>query len=91
MVVHFDQFFCVSGSTYRFQSLYGINRKDLNNKGKYVKADDSAGNIRRQAEWTVTGVHQTFDGFLTLIRERIPLYTEVTVKPLSFCTFLAQK
>ena len=41
---HLDQFICVSGSTYRFQSLYQINRKDLN-KGKCVKADDNAGNI----------------------------------------------
>ena len=41
-----------------------------------------------QTEWTVTGVHQIFDGFLTLIRERILPYIEVTVKPLlSFCTF----
>ena len=44
LIVHFNQFFCVSGSTYRFQVLYQINRKDLN-KGKCVKADDNAGNI----------------------------------------------
>ena len=44
LIVHFNQFFCVSGSTYRFQSLYQINRKDLN-KGKCIKADDNAGNI----------------------------------------------
>ena len=27
--------------------------------------------IRRQTEWKVTGVHQIFDGFLTLIREKM--------------------
>ena len=44
LIVHFNQFFCVSGSTYHFQSLFQINRKDVN-KGKCVKADDNAGNI----------------------------------------------
>ena len=42
--IHFNQFFCLSGLTYRFQFLYQINRKDLN-KGKCVKADDNAENI----------------------------------------------
>ena len=45
--------------------------------------------IRVRAEQTVTGVHETFDGFFTLIREMILPYTEVTLKPFSFCTFLA--
>ena len=44
LIVHFNQFFCVSGPTCRFQFLYQINRKDLN-EGKCVKADDNAGNI----------------------------------------------
>ena len=50
LTVHFNQFFCVSGSTYRFQCLYQINRKDLN-KGKCVKADDNAGNIYMRTSW----------------------------------------
>ena len=44
LIVHLNQFFCVSGSTYHFQFLYQINRKRLN-KGKCVKADDNAGDI----------------------------------------------
>ena len=43
--------------------------------------------ISGRVEWTLTGVHQTFDGLLTLIRERILPYIEVTVKPLSFVFF----
>ena len=79
-------FLSVSGSTDRFQSLYQINRNDPN-KGKCVKTDGNARNVSmRTVEWTLTGVHQTFDGLLTLIRERILPYIEVTVKPLSFCS-----
>ena len=44
-----------------------------------------------RVEWTLTGIHQTFDGLLTLIREKILPYTDVIVKPLSFCTFLGQE
>ena len=40
-----------------------------------------------QVEETVTGVHQMFDGLLTLIKERILPYIEVIVEPRSFCTF----
>ena len=38
-----------------------------------------------RVEWTLTGVHQTFDRLLPLIRKRILPYIEVTVQPLSFC------
>ena len=43
--------------------------------------------IRGRVEWTLTGVHQTFDRLLTLIRERILPYIEVTVKSHSFVLF----
>ena len=44
LTAHFNQFFCVSELTDRFQSLYQINRNDLNN-GNCVKTDDNARNI----------------------------------------------
>ena len=61
MTAHFDQFFCVSELTDRFQSLYQINRND-----KCVKTDDNARNIIwGRVEWTLTGVHHTFDRLLS--------------------------
>ena len=87
MTAHYNEFFYVFASTDRFQSLYQINRNDMN-KGKCVKTDDNTRNIYMMTgECTLTGVHQTFDRLLTLIRERILQYIEVTVKPPFFLYF----
>ena len=67
----YDQFHTtLGGSTYLLQSSYQINRNDLT-EGKFVKLMPMQETfIRGRVELTLTPV-QTFDGFLTLIRERI--------------------